>query len=260
VVTGLKVVILAGGRGSRLSEETDSKPKPMVEIGGRPILWHIMKYYSHYDFNEFFVAVGYKGEMIKRFFLDYSVLNSSMTVNLADGLVTPQAKGNENWKVHLIDTGLETNTGGRLGRLGAWLRDEPFMMTYGDGLSNVDLHKLLAFHRAHRKLATVTAVRPPARFGALELDGDIVRKFSEKSQMSEGWINGGFFVFEPGIFKYIRDDNTSLEKDALERIALEGHLVAFKHEDFFQPMDTLRDVRLLDGAWASGKPPWRVWL
>jgi len=254
-----KVVILAGGRGSRLSEETDVKPKPMVEIGGIPILWHIMKYYAHYGFKEFCIATGYKGEMIKRYFLEYNLLNSSITINLADGKVEPQTREHEDWTVHLIDTGLDTNTGGRLKRLQPWLKDETFMMTYGDGLSNVGLQKLIEFHRSHKRLATVTAVRPPARFGALVLNGDRVLTFAEKSQMSEGWINGGFFVFEPEIFKYLHDDDTSLEVDALERIATDGQLVAFRHDDFWQPMDTLRDVRVLESAWQSGRPPWRVW-
>lgn len=256
----MKVVVLAGGRGSRLSEETDAKPKPMVEIGGQPILWHIMKYYAHYGFKEFYIALGYKGDTIKRYFLEYNLLNSSMTINLADGKVEPQAKEREDWIVHLIDTGLDTNTGGRLRRLEPYLKDETFMMTYGDGLSNVDLRRLLEFHESHQRVATITAVRPPARFGALALNGDLVPRFVEKSQVSEGWINGGFFVFEPGLFKYLDDDSTSLEVDALEKIAADGQLVAFRHDDFWQPMDTLRDVRVLERAWQSGKPPWRVWI
>jgi glucose-1-phosphate cytidylyltransferase len=255
----MKVVILAGGRGSRLSEETDLKPKPMVEIGGRPIIWHIMKYYSCFDLKEFYVALGYRGEMIKRYFLDYYSLNGSMTINLASGGIVPYEKRSEDWIVHLIDTGDETNTGGRIKRLEKELKDETFMMTYGDGLSDVDLHDLLRFHKSQGKLATVTAVRPPARFGALMVQGNLVPKFLEKYTASEGWINGGFFVFEPGIFRYIPDDTTSLEAYALQRIAEDGQLAAYKHTGFWQPMDTLRDVRALEAHWQSPKPPWKLW-
>ena len=203
------------------------------------------------------VALGYKGDEVKRYFLEYNFLNSSVTINLADGKVESQTKQREDWPVHLIDTGLNTNTGGRVRRLQPWLKDETFMLTYGDGLSNVDLHRLLEFHKSHKRLATITAVRPPARFGVLDLNGDLVPRFAEK--VSEGWINGGFFVFEPGLFKYLRGDDTSLEADALEKIAGDGQLAAFKHGDFWQPMDTLRDLRILESAWQSGRPPWRVW-
>jgi len=255
----MKVVILAGGRGSRLSEETDAKPKPMVEIGGRPILWHIMKHYAHYGFREFLIALGYKGEMIKRYFLDYYLLNGSMTINLSNGEVRPHRKECEDWLMHLMDTGPLTNTGGRIKRLEPCLKDETFMATYGDGVSNIDLQDLLRFHRSHGKLATVTAVRPPARFGGLVLEGDCVPKFTEKSQASEGWINGGFFVFEPGLFQYLLGDETSLELDALERIAADGCLAAYKHDGFWQCVDTLRDLRVLESLWQSAKPPWKVW-
>jgi glucose-1-phosphate cytidylyltransferase len=255
----VKVVILAGGRGSRLSEETDAKPKPMVEIGGRPILWHIMKYYAHFGFKEFYIALGYKGEMIKRFFLDYILMNSNITVSLGDGKITQQHGDREDWLVHLIDTGLNSNTGGRIQRLAPWLKDEAFMVTYGDGLGNVDLRGLLEFHRSQHRLATVTAVRPPARFGALVLDGNMVPSFTEKLQVSEGWINGGFFIFEPALFKYLHGDETSLEADALEKIAADGQLAGYKHEDFWQAMDTIRDVRALQNLWQTGKPPWKVW-
>jgi glucose-1-phosphate cytidylyltransferase len=254
----MKVVILAGGLGSRLSEETDIKPKPMVEIGDRPILWHIMKFYAHYGFNEFFIALGYKGEMIKRYFLDYFSLNGSMTLNLADGQVRKHSTKCEDWTVHLMDTGVDTLTGGRLKRLEPYLKDGTFMLTYGDGVSNVDLYQLLQFHQEHKCLATVTAVRPPARFGGMIFDGDRVASFDEKPQIGEGWINGGFFVFEPGIFDYLEGDQTNLEADALPRLAAGRQLVAYKHEGFWQPMDTLREKRLLESLWHNGKP-WKVW-
>lgn len=255
----MKVVILAGGLGSRLAEETEIKPKPMVEIGERPILWHIMKHYAHYGLNEFFIALGYKGEEIKRYFLNYFNLNGSMTVNLATGLVEPQDKECEKWIVHLIDTGLGTLTGGRIKRLESLLRDEPFMVTYGDGVSDIDVNSLLDFHRAHGKIATVTAVRPPARFGGLIFDGDLVADFTEKSQIGEGWINGGFLVCEPAVFGYLSGDGSSLEADALERLAADQQLVAYRHEGFWQCMDTMRDMRLLETLWRSGNPPWKVW-
>lgn len=254
----MKVVILAGGRGSRLAEETDMKPKPMVEIGGRPILWHIMKHYAYHEFREFFIALGYRGESIKRYFLDYRLLNSSMTVDLSKGEVTPQSKVSEDWIVHLMDTGLETFTGGRVKRLERWLKNETFMMTYGDGVGNIDLQELVRFHRSQGKLVTVTAVRPPARFGGLNLkDGQV--RFTEKSQADEGWINGGFLVLEPGVLQYISGDTTSLEAEIMERLAAEGQLAAFKHEGFWQAMDTIRDVKMLESLWQSGKPPWKVW-
>ncbi len=255
----MKVVILSGGFGTRLAEETGRIPKPMVEIGGRPILWHIMKHYAHYGFKEFFLALGYKGEVIKRYFLDYYALNGSMTVNLANGDVQVHNKRCEDWIVHLMDTGLHTLTGGRIKRLEPWLKDGTFMVTYGDGVSNIDLLELLRFHQSHGRLATVTAVRPPARFGGLIFDGDLVAEFTEKPQIGEGWINGGFLVFEPGIFEYLEGDNTSLEADALERLAADGQLAAYRHEGFWQCMDTLRDVQLLRGLWESGNPPWKVW-
>jgi glucose-1-phosphate cytidylyltransferase len=255
----MKVVILAGGFGTRLAEETDRIPKPMVEIGGRPILWHIMKHYAHYGFKEFFIALGYKGEVIKRYFLDYYALNGSLTINLATGEVQEHNKECEDWIVHLMDTGLETLTGGRIKRLEPWLRDGTFMVTYGDGVSDVDLRDLLRFHRSHGRLATVTAVRPPARFGGIIFNGDLVAKFTEKPQIGEGWINGGFMVLEPGVFAYLEGDNTSLEADVLERLAADGQLAAYRHEGFWQCMDTLRDVRLLESLWRSGKPPWKVW-
>ena len=255
----MKVVILAGGLGSRLAEETEVRPKPMVEIGGRPILWHIMKHYTYYGFKEFFIALGYKGEVIKRYFLDYYTLNGSMTINLSNGDVQAHNKECEDWIVHLIDTGLHTLTGGRIKRLEPWLKDETFMVTYGDGMSDVNLHDLLRFHRSHGRLATVTAVRPPARFGGLIFDGDLVAEFTEKPQVGEGWINGGFLVLEPGVLKYLEGDNASLEVEGLERLAAERQLSAYCHDRFWQCVDTLRDMRLLESLWQSGNPPWKVW-
>ncbi|MBN1452602.1 MAG: glucose-1-phosphate cytidylyltransferase [Anaerolineales bacterium] len=255
----MKVVILAGGFGTRMAEETEVRPKPMVEIGGRPILWHIMKHYAHYGFKEFFIALGYKGEIIKRYFLDYYSLDGSMTVNLATGSVRAHDRTCEDWLVHLIDTGLVTNTGGRLKRLEMWLAGETFMMTYGDGVSDVDLHGLLQHHQTQDRIATVTAVRPPARFGGLIFDGDLVAEFTEKPQVGEGWINGGFMVLEPGVFRYLGDDNTSLEGDTLEKLANDRQLSAYKHDGFWQCMDHLRDKRLLESLWQAGKPPWKVW-
>ena len=255
----MKVVILAGGFGTRLQEETETRPKPMIEIGGRPILWHIMKYYAHFGFREFYIALGYKGDMIKRYFLDYYALNGSMTINLSNGDVQAHNKECEDWTVHLIDTGLNTYTGGRVKRVEPWLKDETFMVTYGDGVSDIDLHDLLDFHRSHGCLATVTAVRPPARFGGLIFDGDLVAEFTEKPQIGEGWINGGFLVFEPGVFTYLEGDDTSLEADALERLASDSQLAAYRHGGFWQCMDHLRDVRLLESLWQKGRPPWKVW-
>ena len=255
----VKVVILAGGLGSRLAEETELKPKPMVEIGGRPILWHILKQYAHYGFKEFVIALGYKGESIKRYFLDYRSLSGNMTIDLARGKVEVHQNEAEDWLVHLIDTGQETNTGGRVGRLEPWLRGETFMLTYGDGVCNVDLGDLLRFHQAQGRIATVTAVRPPARFGGLIFDGDLIAIFTEKPQIGEGWINGGFMVLEPQIFEYLHSDRSSLEADALERLAAERQLAAYRHDRFWQCMDTLRDKRLLEGLWQAGHAPWKMW-
>ncbi|MGH7718043.1 MAG: glucose-1-phosphate cytidylyltransferase [Gemmatimonadaceae bacterium] len=255
----VKVVLLAGGVGSRLAEETEVKPKPMVEIGGRPILWHIMKHYAHHGFREFLVALGYRGEVIKRYFLDYFHLNGSLTIDLAAGQLRYGERECEDWLVHLVDTGLDTLTGGRVKRLEQWLRDGTFMVTYGDGVCDIDLTALLRFHRAHGRVATVTAVRPPARFGGLTFDGDYVHVFAEKPQIGEGWINGGFLVFEPTVFDYLTGDRTSLESDALERLAADRELVAYRHDSFWQCMDTLRDKRLLESLWHEGHAPWKVW-
>src|SRR6266849_2432844 len=228
----MKVVILAGGIGTRLAEETEIRPKPMVEIGGKPLIWHIMKHYGHYGFREFFIALGYKGEIIKQFFLDYSSLTGNMTIDLSHSKVEREDSECEDWVVHLKNTGLETNTGGRIKRLQPWLKDDTFMVTYGDGVSNIDLLDLLKFHRSHGRMATVTAVRPPARFGGLIFDGDLVSEFTEKPQIGEGWINGGFLVFEPGVFDYLEGDESSLEADAMERLAADNQLVAYRHEGF----------------------------
>ncbi len=255
----MKVVILAGGLGTRLAEETEVKPKPMVEIGGKPILWHIMKHYAYYGFQDFFIALGYKGEVIKRYFLDYYALNGSMTIKLCEGEVQVHKKECEDWLVHLMDTGFDTLTGGRVKRLEPWLKTETFMVTYGDGISDINIQDLLQFHRSHGRLATVTAVRPPARFGELIFEGDLVVKFTEKPQIGEGWINGGFLVLEPGVFKYLDGDNSRLEGDVLERLATDGQLAAYRHARFWQCMDTLRDKRLLESLWQGGKPPWKVW-
>jgi glucose-1-phosphate cytidylyltransferase len=255
----MKAVILAGGLGTRLAEETEVKPKPMVEIGGHPILWHIMKLYAHYGIKEFVVALGYRGEVIKRYFLDYFTLNGSMTINLGNGAISEHEEATEDWIVHLVDTGLQTLTGGRLKRLQPWLKNETFMMTYGDGVSNVDILNLLRFHRFHGRMITVTAVRPPARFGGLMLDGDAVVKFTEKPQIGEGWINGGFMVMEPGVFDYLEGDGTDFESHTLERIAADNELAAYRHDRFWQCMDTLRDKRLLENLFKTGRAPWKVW-
>jgi len=255
----MKVVILAGGLGTRLAEETEVRPKPMVEIGGRPILWHIMKHYAHYGVDEFFVALGYKGDFIKRYFLDYYALSTNMTVRLANGTVDVIDGKGEDWTVHLMDTGQDTQTGGRVKRLRPWLRDETFMLTYGDGVCNVDLADLLRFHKSCGRIATITAVRPPARYGGLVFDGDLIATFTEKPQIGEGWINGGFLVFEPAIFDYLQGDSDSLEADALEQLAADGQLCAYRHEGFWQCMDTLRDKRYLQTAWDAGQAPWKVW-
>jgi glucose-1-phosphate cytidylyltransferase len=255
----MKVVILAGGLGTRLQESTADKPKPMVEIGGRPILWHIMKGYSRYGFREFLLALGYKGEVIKTYFLNYHYLSGSFTIELRSGRLDTYEPRQEDWRVHLIDTGLATQTGGRIKRLADRVADGTFMMTYGDGVANIDLRRLLEFHQRHGKLATVTAVRPPARFGGLAFDGDLVRRFTEKPQIGEGWINGGFFVLEPAVLDYIAGDDTPFEHAPLERLAADGQLVAYRHDDFWQCMDTLRDVRLLEALWQDGRAPWKVW-
>jgi glucose-1-phosphate cytidylyltransferase len=254
----VKTVILAGGLGTRLAEETDATPKPMVEIGGSPILWHIMKIYSSAGFSEFVLALGYRAEVVKRYFLDYYRLRNDLTIG-SDGKVELHEGARDEWRIELIDTGVETQTGGRIKRLANRLRDDTFMLTYGDGVADIDARKLLEFHRSHGKLATVTAVRPPARFGGLMFDGDLVSDFVEKPQIGEGWINGGFFVLEPGVLDYIERDDVYFQKEPLERLAEEGQLMAYRHESFWQCMDTLRDKVFLEELWDSGSAPWKVW-
>ncbi len=252
----MKVVILAGGYGTRLAEETSRIPKPMVEIGGHPLLWHLLSFYAAQGHHEFLIAAGYKAEVIKEYFYHYYIRHSDLFVNLSDGSHRVVRSAPPDWEVGVIDTGLKTLTGGRLARLREFLGDETFLVTYGDGLSDVDLNALIEFHHQHGRLATVTAVRPPARFGHLELDGDRVEKFAEKPQTGEGWINGGFFVFEPGIFDYIAGDETKLEADVLEQIAADEQLAAYRHTGFWQPMDTFREKQLLETIWQSGQAPW----
>ncbi|MDX2194665.1 MAG: glucose-1-phosphate cytidylyltransferase [Gemmatimonadales bacterium] len=252
----MKTLILAGGLGTRLAEETVVRPKPMVEIGERPILWHLMRYFDAFGFRHFILALGYKGEVVKEYFLNYYALNNSLTIELRGGRTTVHGGDVPDWTVDLVDTGLHTQTGGRVRRAQPWVGGTTFLATYGDGLSDVDLHALVAFHRAHGKLATLTAVRPPSRFGSMTFDGDRVAAFLEKPQTGEGWINGGFFVFEPGVFDYIEGDDTILERGPLERLAADGQLMAFRHGGFFQPMDTIREKLVLQQLWESGRAPW----
>jgi glucose-1-phosphate cytidylyltransferase len=256
----MKVVILAGGLGTRLAEETEVKPKPMVEIGERPILWHIMKCYASYGFREFVIALGYKGDVIKRFFLEYATLQDSFSIDMCSGKVTINNHVSEDWIVHLVDTGLESSTGGRIARVRDYLDNETFMLTYGDGVSNVDLNALLALHKKLKRTVKLTAVRPPARFGGLIFDGDLISQFTEKPQIGEGWINGGFMVMEPRILNYIPSDATNLEAQVLEQLAHEGQLAAYRHDDFWQCMDTLRDKRQLENMWNEKRAPWKTWV
>ncbi len=255
----MKIAILAGGVGTRLAEETEIKPKPMVEIGGRPILWHIMMHYAAFGLRDFIVALGYRGEYIKKYFTDYAALSGSMRIGLRSGKVEHLDADVPDWSVELIDTGLPTLTGGRIKRLQPYIGNERFMLTWGDGVSDVNIGSLLDFHKRHGKLATVTTVRPTARFGHIEFDGDRVARFTEKPQTAEGWINGAFFVLEPGVFEYIEGDATQFEHGPMERLAKEGQLMAYKHSGFWQCMDTLRDKKLLQDLWDSGRPPWKTW-
>lgn len=255
----MKVAILAGGFGTRLAEETEIRPKPMVEIGGKPILWHIMKIYAHYGFKDFVIALGYKGEYIKKYIVDYCSLTNNLTVNMKNGQIERHDCSDLDWTVQLIDTGLKTMTGGRIKQLAPYVGDDTFMLTWGDGVADIQLDKLLAFHRSHGKLATLTAVRPPARYGHLELDGDQIKEFSEKPQTREGWINGAFFVLEPGVFDYIDGDRTQWEKEPLENLAADGQLMAYRHTSFWQCMDTLREKYILENYWNSNQAPWRIW-
>ena len=256
----MKAVILAGGLGSRLSEETTLRPKPMVEVGGKPILWHIMNIYGAHGVDEFVIALGYKGEHIKDYFLNFYAINNDLSIDLANGKTVIHDGNQPKWTVHLIDTGLHTQTGGRLKRLAKWLgKDDVFMFTYGDGVADLDITSLLKFHKAHGRLATVTTVRSPARFGRLTFEGDQVAAFYEKPEVSEGWINGGFFVLNRGVIDYIDDDDTAWERGPVERLAREGHLMGYRHYGFWSCMDTLKEKTILDELWASGQAPWKIW-
>jgi glucose-1-phosphate cytidylyltransferase len=256
----MRTVILAGGLGTRLSEETSVRPKPMVEVGGYPLLWHLMNVYAHYEMKRFVLALGYKGDVIKDYFLRYHATNSDITVNLCSGAVEYHKTHRRDWEVRMIDTGDGTLTGGRLHRLEPHLRDGgTFMLTYGDGIADINIAKLFEFHKQHGRIATLTAVRPPARFGTMQFDGNRVIDFKEKPQTQEGWINGGFFVFEPAVFDYLHGDDSVLEGDPLEHLAEDGELMAYHHDGFWQCMDTLRDRNRLQSLWESGAAPWRVW-
>jgi glucose-1-phosphate cytidylyltransferase len=253
----MKVILLAGGFGTRLSEYTETIPKPMVTIGGRPMLWHIMCTYARFGHKDFYLALGYRAEIIKEYFLHYRSLNADFSVDLSTGVVTPHQTDDADWRVTLVHTGLESMTGGRVKRLQRFIGNETFMLTYGDSLAKIDLARLLAFHRSHGKLVTVTAVHPGARFGELELEGDRVDSFQEKPQIKQGWVNGGYFVAEPGFFDLIAGDATILEREPLEQAAKMGELMAFRHEGFWQCMDTKRDRDALENLWQSGQAPWR---
>lgn len=256
----MKAVILAGGLGTRISEETHLKPKPMIEIGGKPIIWHIMKIYSAYDVNDFVICCGYKGYLIKEYFFNYSLHMSDVTIDLADNGMTVHSRKAEPWRVTLVDTGENSMTGGRLRRVRQYVADEEaFCFTYGDGVADVDIGSLIAFHRAHGRKATVTAVRPPGRYGALEMDQGSVTGFAEKPRGDGGLINGGFFVLAPSAIDYIEGDDTPWEAAPMERLATDGELKAFTHEGFWQPMDTLREKNMLEDLWSSGKAPWKKW-
>lgn len=257
----MKVVLLAGGMGTRISEETDIRPKPMVEIGGKPILWHIMKIYSHYGFNEFIICLGYKGYFIKEYFYHYFLHNSDVTFDFSSQSperIVHNTKA-EPWKVTLIDTGAETMTGGRLKRVREYLGEETFMMTYGDGVADIDINALIKHHSKNNHKATMTAVMPSGRFGALDIDGDLIKSFKEKPKGDGNWINGGFFVLEPSVLDLIKDDNTIWEREPLEKLASSGELNAYRHSGFWKPMDTLRDKIDLNAMWETGNAPWKIW-
>lgn len=256
----MKVVILAGGLGTRFSEETTIRPKPMIEIGSKPILWHIMKIFSASGVNEFIIALGYRGEMIKEYFLNFYAFNNDITINLADGRTTIHNGNQPPWKIHLVDTGPHTQTGGRLGRLKKWLEgDEVFLFTYGDGVADIDIAKLIEFHRSHKKIATVTTVRSPERFGRIVFEEDRVVEFFEKPQFGEGWINGGFFVLNAAAIDYVGGDNTIWERECVEKLAHDGQLIGYRHFGFWSCMDTLKEKNYLEELWNSGKAPWKVW-
>lgn len=256
----MKVLILAGGFGTRLSEETEIRPKPMVEIGGKPILWHIMKIYSHYGFNDFVILLGYKGYYIKEYFANYYLHQSDVTIDIATGRIEVLNNSSEPWKVTLLDTGINTMTGGRIKRAKTIVGNETFMLTYGDGVGDVNILELLKFHKSHGKAITVTAAQPEGRFGALDIgENNIVKTFKEKPKGDGAWVNAGFFVCEPKVFDYIEGDNTVFEKEPLQKLAEDGELYAFKHRGFWKPMDTLRDKLELQKLWDSGKAPWKIW-
>ena len=255
----MKAVILAGGLGTRLSEETESKPKPMVDVGGRPILWHIMKIYSAHGINDFVICLGYKGYVIKEYFANYSLHQCDVTLDIKSRSMEVHQNAAEPWKVTLIDTGLSTMTGGRLRRIARYVQDGPFCMTYGDGVSDVNIAQSIAFHKSHGKLATVTAINPPGRFGVLETERGRVTRMLEKPQQTSTLINGGFFVLEPEALTYVEGDSTSWEREPMERLTNDAQLMAFEHRGFWQPMDTLREKKLLEELWASGEAPWKVW-
>ena len=254
----MKVIILAGGFGTRLSEYTESIPKPMVTVGGKPILWHIMNTYAKFEYKDFYVALGYKAEVIKEYFLNYRSLNSDFTVDLSNGIVVAHQQDAVNWRVTLVDTGLNTMTGGRVKRMKDYIGNEAFLLTYGDGLADIDINSLIDFHKEHGKMVTVSAVHPGARFGELGLDGDLVISFKEKPQTTQGWINGGYFVIEPEFFDLIEGDSTILEQDPLERASQMGELMSFQHDGFWQCMDTKRDRDTLELLWKSCNAPWKV--
>lgn len=257
----MKVVILAGGFGTRISEESHLRPKPMIEIGGRPILWHIMKYYSHYGYNEFVICLGYKGNIIKEFFMDYYLYASDVTFDFSNNnKMIINNNVSEPWKVTLVDTGLNTATGGRIKRVQQYIGSETFMLTYGDGVSDININNLVKFHKEHGKIVTISAIQPAGRFGVLDIgENNTINKFAEKSKEDVGWINGGFMILEPEIFKYLENDNTVFELEPLSKLAKQGQLVAYKHYGFWQCMDTQRDKQLLEKIWASNKAPWKVW-
>jgi len=257
----MKVVILAGGFGTRLSEETDLRPKPMVEIGGYPILYHIMKIYSHYGYDDFIIALGYKGYLIKEYFINFFYHNSDLSIDISKNKIEILNNHSENWKVTLVDTGLNTMTGGRIKRVQRYIDNETFMLTYGDGVSDIDINKLFKFHKSHGKYATVTAVKPSGRFGSLKIEENgLVKSFIEKPPGDGFWINGGFFVLEPEVFDYIEDDETSWETEPLKNLAKDGQLIAYKYSGFWNCMDTLRDKRELEELWYKGNTPWKVWV
>jgi glucose-1-phosphate cytidylyltransferase len=256
----MKVVILAGGYGTRLSEETEIKPKPMVEIGSKPILWHIMKIYSTYGFNDFIILLGYKGYVIKEYFANYFLHQSDVTINLGSGEIEVHNNHSEPWRVTLIDTGIDTMTGGRIKRAKKYIGDEPFLLTYGDGVGNINIKKLIEFHKKHKRILTITSVQPDGRFGALDIgDDNEVLEFKEKPKGDGGWINAGFFVCESGVFDYIKGDETIFEDEPLKKLAKDGQLYTYKHTGFWKPMDTLRDKRELNRLWNSNKAPWKIW-